>query len=114
VIRAIGERQATRYFQTAERIGAARAAELGLAHEAVASEELDAKVKEVVEALLQGGPKSQAAAKDLIRAVANRPLSDALVEDTARRIASLRATPEAKEGLAAFLDKRPAAWIAQA
>ena len=113
VIRAIGERQATRYFQTAERIGAARAAELGLAHEAVASEELDAKVKEVVEALLQGGPKSQAAAKDLIRAVANRPLSDALVEDTARRIASLRVTPEAKEGLAAFLDKRPAAWIAQ-
>lgn len=113
VIRAIGERQAYRYFQTAERIGSTRAAELGLAHEAVATEELDAKVKEVVEALLQGGPKSQAAAKDLIRAVANRPLSDAVVEDTARRIASLRATPEAKEGLAAFLDKRPAAWIAQ-
>jgi methylglutaconyl-CoA hydratase len=114
VIRAIGERQAYRYFQTAERIGSTRAAELGLAHEAVATEELDAKVKEVVEALLQGGPKSQAAAKDLIREVANRPLSDAVVEDTARRIASLRATPEAKEGLAAFLDKRPAAWIAQA
>jgi len=113
VLRAIGERQAYRYFQTAERINATRAAELGLAHEAVATEELDAKVKEVVEALLQGGPKSQAAAKDLIRAVANRPVSDALVMDTARRIASLRATPEAKEGLAAFLDKRPAAWIAQ-
>ena len=79
----------------------------------MATEELDAKVSEVVEALLQGGPKSQAAAKDLIRAVANRPVSDALVMDTARRIASLRATPEAKEGLAAFLDKRPAAWIAQ-
>ena len=113
VLRAIGERQAYRYFQTAERINATRAAALGLAHEAVATEELDAKVKEVVEALLQGGPKSQAAAKDLIRAVANRPVSDALVMDTARRIASLRATPEAKEGLAAFLDKRPAAWIAQ-
>ena len=113
VIRAIGERQSYRYFQTAERIGAVRAAELGLAHEAVATDELDAKVSEVVEALLQGGPKSQAAAKDLIRAVANRPVSDAVVEDTARRIASLRATPEAKEGLAAFLDKRPAAWIAQ-
>lgn len=113
VIRAIGERQAYRYFQTAERINATRAATLGLAHEAVATEELDAKVKEVVEALLQGGPKSQAAAKDLIRAVANRPVSDALVMDTVRRIAGLRATPEAKEGLAAFLDKRPAAWIAQ-
>ena len=113
VIRAIGERQAYRYFQTAERIGSLRAAELGLAHEAVAAEALDAKVKEVVEALLQGGPKSQAAAKDLIRAVANRPVSDAVVEDTACRIASLRVTPEAKEGLAAFLDKRPAAWIAR-
>ncbi len=111
VIRAIGERQAYRYFQTAERIGAARAAELGLAHEAVATEELDAKVAEVVDALLQGGPKSQAAAKALIRAVANRPVDDAVVEDTARRIASLRATPEAREGLAAFLDKRPAAWV---
>ena len=47
----------------------------------------------------------------LIRAVADRPVGDDLVEDTARRIASLRATPEAKEGLAAFLDKRPAAWM---
>ncbi len=114
VIRAIGERQAYRYFQTAERIDAARAAELGLAHEAVATDELDAKVKEVVDALLQGGPKSQAAAKALIRAVASRPVDDAVVEDTARRIAALRATPEAKEGLAAFLDKRPAAWVPQA
>ena len=93
--------------------GAALGGGMGLAHEAVATEALDAKVKEVVAALLQGGPKSQAAAKDLIRAVANRPVSDAVVEDTARRIASLRVTPEAKEGLAAFLDKRPAAWIKQ-
>ena len=67
--------------------------------------------QDIVTALLQGGPKSQAAAKDLIRAVADRPVGDDLVEDTARRIASLRATPEAKEGLAAFLDKRPAAWV---
>ncbi len=111
VIRAIGERQAYRYFQTAERIGAARAFELGLAHEVVAGDELDAKVREVVDALLQGGPKAQAAAKDLIRAVANRPVSDDVVEDTARRISSLRATAEAKEGLDAFLSKRPAAWV---
>jgi methylglutaconyl-CoA hydratase len=111
VIRAIGARQAGRYFQTAERISASRAAELGLAHEAVAPEQIDAKVQEIVTALLQGGPKSQAAAKDLIRAVADRPVSDELVEDTARRIATLRSTPEAKEGLAAFLDKRPAAWL---
>lgn len=113
VIRAIGERQAYRYFQTAERISAARALELGLAHEVVSAEALDAKVAEIATSLLAGGPKSQAAAKDLIRAVANRPVSDAVVEDTARRIAELRATPEAREGLDAFLSKRPAAWLPQ-
>lgn len=111
VLRAIGARQAGRYFQTAERISAAEAKALGLAHEVVAPEELDAKVAGIVATLMQGGPKSQAAAKDLIRAVADQPVSDAVVEDTARRIAELRATPEAKEGLAAFLDKRPAAWV---
>lgn len=113
VIRAIGERQAYRYFQTAERIDATQAVGLGLAHEAVASEALDARVGEIVTALLQGGPKAQAAAKDLIRGVANRPVSDAVVEDTARRISQLRATPEAREGLEAFLSKRPAAWVPQ-
>ena len=110
VIRAIGERQAYRYFQTAERIDARRAAELGLAHEAVASDALDAKVKEVVDALLLGGPKSQSAAKELIRAVANRPLSDAVMEDTARRIARARVSAEGREGVAAFLEKRSPNW----
>jgi methylglutaconyl-CoA hydratase len=75
---------------------------------------LDAKVAELVEALLAGGPKAQAAAKDLIRSVANRPVDDEVVNDTARRIAHLRATPEAREGLDAFLAKRPAAWITPA
>ncbi|HRP98210.1 MAG TPA: enoyl-CoA hydratase/isomerase family protein [Rhodocyclaceae bacterium] len=114
VIRAIGERQAGRYFQTAERITAARAAEIGLVHELVAAEQLDAKVHELVAALLEGGPKAQGAAKALIRAVANRPIDDDVVEDTARRISSLRATPEAKEGLDAFLSKRAAAWVPKA
>ena len=110
VIRAIGERQAYRYFQTAERIDAARARELGLAHEVATVDELDATLQRVLDALATGGPQSQRAATELIRAVANRPIDDAVVEDTARRIASLRATDEAREGLAAFLDKRPAAW----
>ncbi|MDT3670486.1 MAG: enoyl-CoA hydratase/isomerase family protein [Aromatoleum sp.] len=113
VIRAIGERQSCRYFQTAERIDASSAKEVGLAHEVTAAEQLDAKIAEVVAALLAGGPKAQAAAKDLIRAVANRPVDDAVVEDTSRRIADLRVTPEAKEGLDAFLAKRPAAWVPQ-
>ena len=111
VLRAIGERQAYRYFLTAERIGAAQAAALGLVHELVEEESLDAKVAEIAGALLAGGPKALAAAKDLIRAVANRPVDDVLVQDTARRIAELRATPEAREGLDAFLSKRSANWI---
>lgn len=114
VIRAIGERQAYRYFQTAERISAARAREIGLAHEVTDEEQLDAKIEAIVEALLAGGPNAQAAATDLIRAVANKPVTDDVVDDTARRIATLRATPEAREGLSAFLDKRLPAWMTSA
>ena len=112
VLRAIGERQAYRYFQTAERITAERAREIGLAHEVASPDELDARVQQVTDALLLGGPSAQAAATELIRAVANRPVDDDVVEDTARRIATLRATPEAAEGLDAFLAKRTAAWAA--
>jgi methylglutaconyl-CoA hydratase len=114
VIRAIGERQAYRYFQTAERISAIRAQQIGLVHEVTSGDDpaaLDAQVEALVESLLAGGPNAQAAATDLIRAVANRPITDEVVADTARRIATLRATDEAREGLAAFLDKRPPAWL---
>lgn len=115
VLRAIGPRQAHRYFLTAERIEAARAFELGLVHELVEDEAaLDAKLAELVDAILLGGPQAQAAAKDLIRTVAHQPVTEAVLDDTARRIAALRATPEAKEGLSAFLDKRPASWVAKA
>ena len=110
VLRAIGARQATRYFQTAERISAQRAYELGLAHEAVEDDRLDATVTAIAAALLGGGPNAQAASKNLIRDVADRAVDDELFELTARRIADLRATPEAKEGLSAFLDKRPPLW----
>ncbi len=113
VLRAIGARQAYRYFQSAERIDAARAREIGLVHEAVEPEQLEAKVQEIVDALLQGGPLSQAAAKELIRAVDGQKVNETLVEDTAHRIAHLRATPEAREGISAFLDKRTPNWIGE-
>ena len=51
------------------------------------------------------------AAKDLIRAVTGRPIDAAISEETAQRIARQRATDEAKDGIAAFLDKRPPAWL---
>ena len=111
VVRAIGARQSYRFFQTAERIDAHRACALGLVHEVVPAEGLDEKVNEVVQALLQGGPLSQAAAKHLIRAVDCQPITDEVVEDTAQRIAHLRATPEAQDGLSAFLEKRQPSWL---
>jgi len=113
VLRAIGARQAYRYFQSAERIDAVRAREIGLVHETVEPEQLDAKVQEIVAALLIGGPAAQAAAKDLIRAVNNQPINDTVIEDTAHRIAHLRATPEAREGISAFLDKRQPSWMGE-
>lgn len=110
VLRAIGPRQAQRYFLTAERISAQRAQEIGLAHEVVSADSLDAKVADISQALLAGGPKAQNEAKSLIRRVSHQAVDDDLMEETARRIAHLRSTPEAREGLSAFLEKRPAQW----
>ncbi|AWK85833.1 enoyl-CoA hydratase/isomerase family protein [Azospirillum thermophilum] len=110
VIAAIGERACRRYFLTGERFSAAEALRLGLLHQTVKADELDACVEVMVHNLLQCGPDSQTAAKELIRAVARRPLSDAVVRDTAERIARQRASGEGREGVGAFLDKRDPAW----
>lgn len=110
VLRAIGARQAQRYFQTAERIDAARALQIGLVHEVTGEAALDARIAEITMALRAGGPKAQAAAKRFIADVADRVIDDALVASTADAIARIRATEEAREGLTAFLEKRGAAW----
>jgi len=112
VVCAIGERAARRYFLTAERFEAAEAWRLGLVHELVSDHEsLDDRVGEIVDALLACGPNAQREAKDLIRAVASRPVTSELIQDTAERIAKIRSSPEGREGVAAFLEKRRAAWI---
>jgi methylglutaconyl-CoA hydratase len=111
VIAAIGARQASRYFLSAERFTAAEAFRIGLVHDIVPADELDGRINEILGPLLLAGPKAQAAAKDLIRAVAHRPIDDAVIADTAERIASIRASAEGKEGVAAFLGKRHAAWV---
>ncbi len=107
VIRAIGGRQARRYFNTAEVFSAARAREIGLVHEVVASSDLIRKQDEVVAGLLLGAPEAQREAKDLVCLAENR--ADLTLE-TARRIAAQRASPEGREGVAAFLEKRTPAW----
>ncbi len=110
VIRAIGARHCYRYFQSAERISAQQACTLGLVHEITSVAALDEAIRRLTDSLLLGGPAAQAAAKDLIRAVDLHAVDDALVRETAQRIAALRSTGEAREGLSAFLEKRRAAW----
>ena len=111
-IRAIGERQARRYFLTGERFDAATAERIGLVHAAVAPEALEATVAGITAALLDGAPGAQAEAKRLVRKVTGR--SDAgdgqLARETAGWIARLRAGAEGREGLSAFLEKRDPAW----
>jgi methylglutaconyl-CoA hydratase len=110
VAAAIGARQCRRWFQSAERFDARQAERLGLVHKVVAADELAQAGRDMIGHLLKGGPQSQSAAKELIRAVAGRPIDDKLRRETARRIAEQRASPEGKEGVSAFLEKRKPSW----
>lgn len=111
VVAAIGARQARRYFLTAERFDADEARRVGLVHEVTAPEALEARVAAIVAELLRGGPGALGAAKNLVAAVAGRPVDTALMADTARRIADIRAGEEAREGVGAFLEKRKPRWL---
>ncbi|MFG1296392.1 enoyl-CoA hydratase/isomerase family protein [Xanthobacter variabilis] len=109
LVRAMGARQARRYFLTAERFSATTALALGLVHEVVPAEDLDAAIARHLSALKAASPAALGATKDLIRAV-DRPVDDEVVADTARRIADIRASADGKEGVSAFLEKRKAQW----
>jgi methylglutaconyl-CoA hydratase len=112
VVSAIGERAARRYFLTAERFDAAEAWRLGLLHDMGSSaEDMDEKIGVIIDAMLTCGPVAQREAKELIRAVAQRPVTSEVIQDTAERIARVRSSPEGREGVAAFLEKRRAAWV---
>ena len=110
VVRAMGERLARRYFLTAEVFDADEAYRIGMLSALVPSAELDRTVDAVVKHLLAGGPEAHAKIKDLIGAVAHRPVDDALAAETAKRIAEIRVSAEGKEGIASFLEKRKPAW----
>jgi len=112
VVRAMGERASRRYFLTGERFGASEAHRLGLLAMVVAPENLDAGIGEVLKHLTQGGPQAQRKIKDLIAAVSRGgPVTDAVIDDSARRIAEIRVSPEGREGIASFLEKRKPGWV---
>jgi methylglutaconyl-CoA hydratase len=111
VIAAIGERAARRFFITGERFDAAEAWRLGLVHEVTSTEDdLDEKIGAIADAMLECGPVAQREAKELIRAVAGKPIHSELLQDTAERIARIRSSPEGREGISAFIEKRRASW----
>jgi methylglutaconyl-CoA hydratase len=111
VIEAIGARQARRYFLTAERFTATEAFRIGLVHAVVPEPELDARINEMLGDLLVAGPVAQLECKALIRGVAHRPIDADVIAGTAEHIAAVRASPEGKEGVAAFLGKRLPKWV---
>lgn len=112
VVAAIGARAARRYFLTGERIDAATAKTLGLLHDVAADDAALGVLRDkFIATLLANGPQAMAAAKDLVFAVTDKIVDDALQRDTARRIADRRMSKEGQEGLAAFFDKRKPNWI---
>lgn len=112
VIAAMGERAARRYMLTAERFSAEEAHRIGFVHACLDPAQLDVAVDALVADLLAGGPAAHAATKDLVRAVAGRPLAEDLIADTATRIATTRASAEGREGIQSFLEKRKPGWVA--
>ncbi|MFK7858699.1 MAG: enoyl-CoA hydratase-related protein [Granulosicoccus sp.] len=107
---AIGARAARRYFLTGERIDALEAYRIGLVHNVCSTDNLCSRVEEKISALLSGAPKAQSAAKKLIADVSGAEINDTLRTQLSARLASIRTTEEAQEGLGAFIEKREPRW----
>ncbi len=111
IIGAIGERHARRYMLSGEEFDSAEAWRIGLIHDLVEEEDLVARVGGMLNELYSSGPHAVRAIKQLIPISAHSAISPDIIEITARRIAEIRATPEAQEGLSAFLEKRKPRWV---
>ncbi|WP_022944558.1 enoyl-CoA hydratase-related protein [Pseudoalteromonas ruthenica] len=111
VINAMGERNARRYFLTAEVFNAEQAQTLGLIHEL--SDDLDDSAEQLLSKLADNGPQAVKAAKRLIAEVAHQPIDDSLRQLTAERIAAIRVSDEGQTGLTAFFEKQAPAWQQQ-
>ncbi len=111
VIAAMGKRNASRYFVTAERFDAETAARIGLVHECVAHENFNLYCEEIIKTTLQNGPAAIQAAKELIDFVSNSSFGEEMIRETAQKISDIRASKEGKEGVSAFLEKRSPNWL---
>jgi methylglutaconyl-CoA hydratase len=113
VMRAMGPNQARRYFLTAEKFDAGEAYRIGLVHNIAPPEALDGAINELLGTLMQTSAAAVTEAKRLVRDLAFRPIDDAVVADTAERIAAIRQSADGREGIASFLEKRKPRWVAE-
>ena len=114
VVRAMGERLARRYFLTGEVIDADEAYRIRLLSGVSTVDELDGTIDALLGHLVAGGREAHAKIKDLVRTVAAGAVDDAMIADTAKRIAEIRVSQEGREGVVSFLEKRKPAWVKKA
>jgi methylglutaconyl-CoA hydratase len=113
VLRAMGARAAHRYFLTAERFDAAEALRIGLVHQVARASDLDRTVDAIADSLVQAGPQAVSLCKQLVHEVAEQDITTELIASTVRAIADVRVSPEGREGIQSFLEKRKPGWLAQ-
>ena len=110
VVGAVGPRTARALFATGQVFDAAYAEKVGLITEVVADvTALDAARARIATEMMACAPGAVADSKKLVEDVAYKPIED-VMEETAKRIARTRVSPEGQEGVRAFLDKRKPSW----
>jgi methylglutaconyl-CoA hydratase len=112
VLRSMGTNAARRYFLTAEKFPAAEAYRIGFVHDIAPPDELDARINAMLGTLMETSGNAVRETKRLVREISGRPIDEALIADTAERIAAVRASDDGKEGVRAFLEKRKPRWLA--
>ncbi len=110
LINAVGKRHARHLALTMSRIHADEALALGLIHQVSTIDDLDTAIDATVADLLEGGPNAQREIKALFAQLQVGPVIEEVRDLTAQTISRVRGTEEAREGIAAFLDKRPPNW----
>jgi methylglutaconyl-CoA hydratase len=113
MVHAMGLRHTRRYALTGERFDAKEAERIGLVHEIVAPEQAEARLAEVLEAVFLGAPGAITATKRSFLGANGLLLDDRSMSLLAHESAAQRHTQEAREGTAAFQEKRKPAWYRQ-
>lgn len=114
VVQAVGPRTARALFGTAKVFDAEYAQRVGLVDEVVADgAALDAARDRISRDILSCAPGAVADAKRLVADVFAQEIDHRLMDDTAKRIARARVSPEGQEGVRAFLERRKPNWLAR-